>query len=516
MRLTLAVTLSLSCLSALAGDPASATATGVVFNDANRNGVRDPGEKGLAGVRVSNGREVVRTDAQGAYRLPVSDDTILFVVKPRGWMTPVNELNLSRFYYIHKPAGSPKLKYPGVAPTGPLPASVDFALYERPEPDRFDVLIFGDTQPDSLADIDYLSHDIVEQVIGTQAAFGLTLGDLVNEKLDLHEPLNRAIALVGVPWYNVLGNHDQDYEAADDRHADDVFERTYGPAYYSFDYGPVHFIVLDSVLWHGKKADKNGDYTGGLGPEQMEFLTSDLKLVPQDQLVVLTMHIPMIEFEDRAELYRLLAEHPHAVSFSAHYHIQRHWFLGKEDGWPGAEPHHLTTVATACGSWWRGALDEVGLPHATMTDGTPNGWSIATFDGNRCSVRFCPARRPANYQMNIYAPDAVAADHAAQTEVLVNVFAGSERSTVEMRLGEGEWVKLERVEREDPSYAALKQAEEDNPPPAGRKLPKIQKSDHIWRGMLPDQLPRGTHVIEVRTTDVYGQSFTGRRVIRIE
>ena len=47
--------------------------------------------------------------------LEVSDDTILFVIKPRGFMTPVDENRLPKFYYIHKPHGSPEgLKYAGV------------------------------------------------------------------------------------------------------------------------------------------------------------------------------------------------------------------------------------------------------------------------------------------------------------------------------------------------------------------------------------------------------------------
>ena len=43
--------------------------TGVVFEDRNGNGVRDPGERGLAGVVVRVGGEAVVTDAGGVYRL---------------------------------------------------------------------------------------------------------------------------------------------------------------------------------------------------------------------------------------------------------------------------------------------------------------------------------------------------------------------------------------------------------------------------------------------------------------
>ncbi|MCS7273628.1 MAG: hypothetical protein NZ550_05720, partial [Fimbriimonadales bacterium] len=75
------------------------------------NGIRDAGERGIPNVLVSNQREVVKTDAQGRYRLPVNDDTIIFVVKPRGWRTPLSEANVRRFYYVHKPNGSIPLRY---------------------------------------------------------------------------------------------------------------------------------------------------------------------------------------------------------------------------------------------------------------------------------------------------------------------------------------------------------------------------------------------------------------------
>jgi hypothetical protein len=42
-------------------------ARGLVFDDRNGNGARDEGEGGVPGVRVSNGSEVVLTDAQGRY-----------------------------------------------------------------------------------------------------------------------------------------------------------------------------------------------------------------------------------------------------------------------------------------------------------------------------------------------------------------------------------------------------------------------------------------------------------------
>ncbi len=44
---------------------------GTVFEDSNGNGVRDPGERALAGLDVSDGDAIVKTDAEGNYYLPL-------------------------------------------------------------------------------------------------------------------------------------------------------------------------------------------------------------------------------------------------------------------------------------------------------------------------------------------------------------------------------------------------------------------------------------------------------------
>ena len=133
-------------LIALALPAAADTARGYVFEDLDRNGVRDPGEPGIAGVRVSNGRDVVETDRDGAWRLAVEDGWVLFITKPAGYATPVNAHNLPQFFYVHRPNGSPvETRYLGVDPTGPLPDSIDFPLILRPEREAFEAILFSDT-----------------------------------------------------------------------------------------------------------------------------------------------------------------------------------------------------------------------------------------------------------------------------------------------------------------------------------------------------------------------------------
>lgn len=492
-----------------------AMASGYVFVDSNRNGVRDRGERGLAGVRVSNQSLIVKTGPDGRWEMPAEpdDDTIYFVVKPKGYMTPVDENQLPRFYYIHKPKGSPKRKFPGVEPTGPLPASIDFPLYPHAEPNAFEALFFGDTQPRDVREVDYIRHDIVEPLVGKhRAQFGVTLGDIVFDDLSVFDPLIKTVALLEIPWYNVLGNHDINLDADTDAESDETFERYFGPSYYSFDHGPVHFVVLDNVEWI-KEGDQR-HYRGGLGQKQLAWVAKDLALVPDQQLVVFLMHIPIVETVDREAFFSLIEKRPYALSVSAHTHYQEHILLGTRHGWKGAQPHHHVVNVTTCGSWWQGSPDEYGIPHATMRDGAPNGYAIFRFNGNQYSIAFRAARRPESYQMDIHAPEIVPAGDLAKTEVLVNVFGGSAKSKVEMRVGDGDWVELVKVMRKDPVYEAAYEKDRGLTPPY-RPLPQPIESPHMWAGKLPGGLKPGMHPIHVRTTDMFGQVFLATRGVQV-
>ncbi|HEY3269042.1 MAG TPA: calcineurin-like phosphoesterase family protein [Armatimonadota bacterium] len=486
---------------------AQSNATGIVYNDRNANGVRDANEEGIPNVRVSNQRDVTVTDRDGRYKLPVTDDTILFVVKPRNWSTAVDKDQIPRFYYIHKPAGSPKQKFPGVAPTGPLPASVDFPLTAAKEPNTFKALLFGDTQTTNETEVRYLSHSFLEDLSDTDAAFGITLGDNGFDNPTILPSVARALSVTGIPWHYALGNHDENYDSPDDEHSTETFQRNFGPAYYSYDYGQVHFITLDDVKWLG------GSYKGGLGEQQIAWLKNDLDRCPKGQLVVLSMHIPLTSVEDRAGVYRLLENRPRAFAIAGHTHWMANTFIGKEAGFNRAEPLPLLTNATTCGSWWRGPHDEMGLPISVMSDGAPNGYSVAVFTGNRYSVEFQAARRPADYQMSIYTPEVT----APGAEVFANVFAGSARSTVEMQVdGRGDWRKMERTVQADPTLAKIKSEEPKDQPYYHQLAAPRQRCQHLWRGTLPNDLPPGIHLIRVRTTDMYGHAYAGRRSVIVK
>ena len=216
--------------------------SGLVFDDVNKNGVRDEREKGLARVRVSNGRDVIMTDVRGRWFLDAYPDDTIFVIKPPDWMPSLDEDGLPQFYRVHNPAGSPEnLRFQGMSATPADPGSIDFPMHRHPEEGAFDILLLGDPQSRNLTEVDYLARDVVEPLVGTDAAFGVCLGDIAFDDLAVLDEHNTVMGRVGIPWYNVHGNHDMNFDVDDDRLADETWQRIYGPGTFSFDWGTGHF-----------------------------------------------------------------------------------------------------------------------------------------------------------------------------------------------------------------------------------------------------------------------------------
>ncbi|MCC5822553.1 MAG: calcineurin-like phosphoesterase family protein [Phycisphaerales bacterium] len=503
------------------------TASGVVFEDLNANGRMDPGEPPVEGVLVTNGVEVVATDARGRYILPIDERRgSISVVKPAGYATPIDDLNLPRFYYLHRPEGSPDedFRFKGIAPTGPLPDTIDFPLTRVAEPERYSVILVADPQPYNPQEVAWYGRTVAAEMAAIPAAFAIALGDLVGDDLDLFEPYNEMNALTGHRWHNVVGNHDLNFMAPNNDWATETYQRVYGPTDYAFAQGKALYIVLNNVHWRGFNGYRNdghpqtGNYFGDLSESQIAFVANLLEHTPTDHLIVLSTHIPLPGSGQHStrnldRLLAVLSSHPNTLSLSGHTHIQRHFFLGSDDGYVNPEnpTHHHYNVGTASGTWWRGRTNVRGVPHAMMRDGTPNGFAVLTVEGNRYSIRYRAAGFPDDYQMNIHAPD-----HASGGEAFsVNVFNGSERSRVEFRItGLTDWTPMEHDPQPDPLYAAI--VEEETPPAPGRRpLSRPMEANHIWAATLPSDLTPGTHWLEVRSTDMFAQVDTARHPFRV-
>lgn len=526
---------------------ASERARGVVFEDRNGDAVRDAGEPGLAGVRVSNGRDVVVTGAGGAWQLDVEEADVLFVTKPAGFMTPVGADMLPRFYYIHQPSGSPPgLRYPGVAPTGPLPDSIDFALHRIDEPERFEAILMADPQPQTEVELDWLRDDVIAPMIGTRARFGMTMGDILFDDLSLFARYNAIVGRVGIPWYNVPGNHELNFDAESDATSLETFKRNYGPTYYSFEIGRAVFYVLDDIEYRGGGQADPGDYRGNggyevaFGKRQLRWLERDLAHVPNDKLVFLAMHAPLESYlygperapRDRRKLFRLLEGREHLFSVAGHTHTTEHHYFGQADGFPGPGELHHHVLATASGSWWSGPLDARGIAVAEQRDGTPNGHHVLEVDGVDVGVRYQAASAPAYFQMRVsldahehhHRPETLwqfrpgeqlglrlAVDRVPAARVIVNLFDGGPRSEVTMAVDGGPPVTLERASLPDPFVRELFARNEDTKKPWVEAVP----SSHVFVAELPDDLGPGTYRLTLRARDEFERVHHAHRILEV-
>ncbi len=508
----------LAGLALPAGAASAEIARGVVYEDLNANGVRDAGEPGVSGVGVSDGERIVETGVDGAWSLEVGDEAVIFVIQPRGYRVPTDANRVPRFSYVHKPAGSPAgLEFAGVAPTGPMPASIDFGLRRVEEPARVRFAVLGDPQVRNEREIGYMQRDVVETMLAAQAGDDrfdavLALGDIMFDDLDLYDEYDRVMGALGVPIYNVHGNHDLNFDVETDELSDETWERVYGPATYSFDFGPAHVVVIDNVLYLGESRERG--YWARIGERSMAFLRATLARQEPGTPIVVAVHIPIQELSDLEEFLGVLGEHEARVSLSAHWHQQRHVFLGEEAGWTGADEHHSLVAGTACGSWWSGAPDEYGVPHAMMRCGAPIGWTALDVDASGYRMSFHAAGRPSDAAMHLHAPVALRPGEGG--EVVANVWFAGADDRVQMRVDGGQWRPMRWDVRIDPYFAAMKEIEAGTGAVLGRDLPSPRPSEHIWVADLPTDMPEGGRVVEVRWTDRWGEARTGRTVVRVE
>lgn len=505
------------CLLAAAGTAGAARWEGRVFHDMDGNGVADPGEPGVAGVVVSDGRTLARTGADGRYRFDARDDAPVFVVKPAGWHLPARADGLPATWHAPRAGGR---------------EDGDFALQRRSmrRDGALSVLVFADPQVKSLADVDYYARDIVDPLAaagGREADLGISLGDIVDDVAALYPDVNAVTTRLRVPWLHVPGNHDVDPGVRDDDASLAAFRASYGPDTFAWEEDAATFLMLDDVVMQpgGRPA-----YVGGLREDQFAFLEAWLPTLPKDRLLVLGVHIPLFDTAapgrpatfraaDRERLFALLADVPKLLVLSGHRHTQRHYRHGPADGWRGNEPLHEFNVGAASGAFWSGAPDAEGIPDATMADGTPNGHALLEVDADgRYRLSWHPARRPQGDPartdaMHLHAPRVLRRGAYPAWAVYANVYMGEADTRVEYRIGDGEWIAMQRVERPDPWLAAENARDDAAAALRGYdRSPEAEPSLHLWRGALPTNRDAGEHAVEVRAFDRWhGEQRAGTR-----
>ena len=511
-RLAAALVLAFVCaVSPVRAAEGARVVHGVVYDDRDADGVRDAGEPGLPGVQVSDGRGLVRTGPDGRFRLAARPGDTVFAIKPAGWRVSGAPGALPRTWVQVPPARSLGLRYGGL-PAGGRTPTLALGLVRQAATPVLDVRVFADTQVKSRTDVGYYARDVVDSVLaaGGTPALGVTLGDVVDDALDLYPALNAETARMGVPWLHVAGNHDLDFDAPRDEDSLQTFRRTFGPDTFAWEEAQAVFVGLDDVIY---RPGQKPAYIGGLREDQFAFLEAYLPTVPHDRLLVVMVHIPLFEPEgrdtfrdaDRARLFALLARHPRVLVLSGHNHTQQHVFHDARTGWGGATPLHEYNVGAACGAYWSGVKDAAGIPDSTMPDGTPNGFaSLQVRAGGEYALQWFPARDPTQAGLGVHAPRALRRGAYPAWGVFANVYMGRDDTRVEFRVDGGDWRPMTRVLRPDPRLVAENARDDAAEALRGYdRSPEAEASPHLWRGALPTDLPVGEHRIEVRAFDAW-------------
>lgn len=508
----------LCCLlsTALPAAAATVTVSGTVYQERDGRPGRGPTDPGLGGVQVSNGRDIVRTRADGRYRLPVEDGDTVFVIKPGDHRLMAGQDGLPAFWRHYHPQGSAALKYRGIAPTTTPLAAYDFGLIaDRGDSGKgFEMLVFADSQTGNAREVGWYDQAIVQPLVGhTRARLGTTLGDVVNDDLSLYPLINKVTTRLGVPWFHVPGNHDLDFDAPDDARSVDSWRAAYGPDTYAVEEGGASFVFLDDVVYQPQATPK---YIGGLREDQFQFLQHYLQGLRRDRLLVLSMHIPLFDaapgretfrHADRARLFALLKDFSNVLVLSGHSHTQQHYHHGAAEGWAGVRPLHEYNVGANCGAFWSGVAGPDGVPVSTMSDGTPKGYALLDVAGNGSyTLHYRVAGESPKTQIGLHAPKVLRQGAYPAWGVFANVYMGQDATVVEYRVDGGAWQPMKQVRQPDPRLLVENAA--DDMAEALRSFdrsPEATASPHLWRGALPTGLAEGEHRVDVRATQPDGQ-----------
>lgn len=251
--------------------------TGIVFNDANGNGVRDAGERGIPNVAVSDQREVVVTDANGSFSLPAADGKgVVFVSIPDGWRA------VGSFWR-------------------PVSGGVfAFALASMPRVTSFTFVHGSDTHVSAQSVARMRRFRALTDSIAP--SFAIVTGDLVRDALRVgekeatgyYELFETEARQFKTPVWTVPGNHENFGIERDTSHVDmshplygrAMYHHYRGPDYYSFTFGGVHFVGLNTVDIDDKS------YYGHVDSTQIAWLEKDLAKIPASMPVVTFDHIP--------------------------------------------------------------------------------------------------------------------------------------------------------------------------------------------------------------------------------
>ncbi|WP_428277953.1 calcineurin-like phosphoesterase C-terminal domain-containing protein [Candidatus Palauibacter sp.] len=454
-----------------------------IANPVRVQGMVRAGGRGLGRVSISDGLQVVDSDADGRFELVTSTDRdFVWVRVPSGYEIPLNPSGTARFYERIDPSASE------------MSVAFDLAPLDVSD-ERHTLLLLGDIQTQTEEEMGWFHERSVPDLrqtvreFGDTHVFGISDGDIMYDRLGLYPEYERGVQRIGVPFFQVIGNHDLDMESPTDEASTDTFSRHFGPRYYSFDRGAVHYVVLDDVFWHGS------GYLGYLDADALTWLAADLNRVEAGAPVIVATHIPALgsnhvrrgltspdppgAIMNRDALYRLL-EPFQAHILTGHTHELEHVFEA------GTHEH---VAGAICGAWWSGPI---------CWDGAPNGYCVYEAAGEEISWRYKSTGFDATHQMRIYPPGA---DPSAPDEIVANVWDWDPEWTVRWFADGDPRGLMARRPGRDPLSVELHSGD-DLPPHRPWVEPRI--TNHMFYAPVEP----GVVEVRVEATDRFGRAYS--------
>ncbi len=420
--------------------------------------------KGISNAIISDGFSVVKTDASGKFTItPNEKAQSIFLSTPAGYDFKV-EGNIAKQYENLGARNEYNFK---LKKLNKKDDNHRFIIWADPQvKNKKDV---AEMMATSVPDVQQLIHEMGSNTL----VHGICVGDIVWDNLPLYDDYNVAVAKMGIPFFQALGNHDMDYRMGGDETSDKTFKQYFGPTYYSFNRGKAHYIVLDDVRYLGRERE----YDGYISEEQLAWMEKDLAFVPKDHLVIINLHIPVHSaVKNKADFYKLLEKFTNVHVMSGHTHYNKNVIQN------GIFEHNHGTV---CGAWWTGAI---------CGDGTPRGYGVYEVKGTELKWYYKSTGLPKEHQVSLDIENLT-----NQKRVIANVWNYDPEWKVECFL-DGKSVTMEKQIAFDPEAVRLYLGDKL---PASRPFAEPSRTDHLFMVHCEPSVK----TVKVVVTDRFGAKY---------